>query len=114
MYSDARKSLTQQEVCIASHCGWSKLRLTDVLTELLSTLQQGISKIKTVTKDAGDPRLRLERYLIRTYEKAANSTAIEELFVSLGKMYPNSATLLLARVEQAMYARFPYTQDIRS
>ena len=71
--------------------------------ELRLTLQQGISKVKELSKDAGDPRLRLERYFVRAYEKSGDGEAIEALYASLAKMYPNSATLILARVEHALY-----------
>lgn len=72
-------------------------------SELVDTLKQGISQVKTLSKDSGDPRLQLERYLLRIHEKSGDHAAISDMYGSLAKMYPNSATLIMARAEHAMF-----------
>lgn len=70
--------------------------------DLVTLLQAAIAKIKDISGGTGDPHLRLEKYLVRHYERSSAQAEARTFFASLFKTYPTSVVVALARVDFEM------------
>ena len=70
--------------------------------DLVTLLQAAVAKIKDISGGTGDPHLRLEKYLVRHYERSSAQAEARTFFATLSKTYPTSVVVALARVDFEM------------
>lgn len=67
--------------------------------DLVNVLSAGIEKVGQITEGKGDPYLRLEKYLIRQYERAGMHDEAAEFLKKLTKTYKESAMVMCLKAE---------------
>jgi hypothetical protein len=120
-------STDEEGELISPDCQLSAIGLTDGADQpserLVSLLQGGLVKVKSLAPETGDPHLRVEKYLLRQvravppighfakptliyiqqYERKGDWIAIDALLASLAQSYPTSALLLITRTEYLLF-----------